>query len=144
MTEKVTNEVEECFGGTKIVKTKVGDIEVRELKIDDIILVTNELLEIFDRVPKEELFDVSNVRFMVKLCTKYGLLDSFKRILRSVCRVAQSPLGDNAFDELSLLDTVKVMVAFFKVNSLQELRETFFALAATLGLDPKNLVLKEQ
>lgn len=115
------------------VRTRLGDVVVRQLTIDDISLISQELFELFSSLPKEMLESRSEKAVILHMIAHGGLTTALKHLL-----AAMSGRPSTDFDSLSLVDFGKLMLAFLKLNPLSELRQLFFDLKGAVTPPPET------
>lgn len=117
------NEAKCLVPDTEVVKTKRGDITVRELAIEDIGIISNELLTLFTAIPEADLKEKSNIFIITRMLGKGDLVNAIKRIAAQV-----TDKDVTFYDKFPVLAMGKIIMAFLRVNPPKELRDLFFAL----------------
>jgi len=119
-------EIDTVLGlNAETVKTKKGDVVVRELTIEDIGVISGQLIELFSKIPVESLADKSNLKLVVHLVAQGNLVESLKAVLAQV-----TEKESEFYRKFSMIDFGKVVLAFLRVNDVKELKQLFFDLRA--------------
>lgn len=131
----------ELFSKEKEVEIRGVNVKVRELEIDDISYIMDNLLELLQKLPST-FWDDKNMDPMVIIKTimqDKSFWTSFKRILARVC-----DLEYEVVSKASILVLAKLVKAFFEVNSISEIKEIFLELKGTLLTGESQIGLRQE
>jgi len=119
------------IGQTEVVCTDQGDVVVRELCIEDLQLVFKELSTLLGKMTPDDLVGENNLGLAAKVLADDATMTSLKTLCATVTD------KDRAFyDGMPLKTFLKIVTAFFKVNSVEELKTYFFELRGALKPTP--------
>ena len=118
-----SSELEVLVGRTEKVATKKGEVTVRELVIEDVVGLTDALVLLYKNVDLTKVKESSSFDSLLSVIGKKNILEALKAVLTAV---TDSPTG--FFDRFTIVDTLKITLAFLRVNDWEELKTLFFEL----------------
>ena len=126
----MNDDMEVVLGNKVTVKTRKGDVVIRELQFEDVSFLVQSFIVLFKDIPKEafeKMGDEDKLGIVLRLFNDESLSKTLKDIF---CRVSDQNAG--YFDHMPLVDMIKVIKAFIEVNPLEELRDLFFVIKGHL------------
>jgi len=115
------------------VRTRKGDLVLRELTIEDISMISAELMELVASLSAEQMKDKSGTAIVLQLIAQGKLTALLKHILASMTGKPKEE-----FDGLTLWDFKKILLAFLRLNPVSELKSLFFDLKEAVQPPPTN------
>lgn len=115
------NSLSVAIGRSETVKTRKGDVVIREITLEDTVKLTETFIKMFQTISPDELADAGALKMTIRLLTNGMFSASVKEVLSVV---TDKPM--DFYDKMPLIDLLSVVKAFFRTNPIKELRDLFF------------------
>lgn len=108
-------------GRSEKVMTRRGEVLIREITLEDTVALTGTFITMFSEIDPSELGSMSSIALSMKMLSSGVFVSSLKS---TIAIVTDKPV--EFYDKLPIVDLLKVVQAFLRVNPVKELRDLFF------------------
>lgn len=127
------NELNVLVSQSKTLKLRKGEVTVREVTLEDAIKLAETFVSLFKTIDPAILAEKNPVTVTMRMLVDPSFMTTVKKILSVV-----TDQVIEFYDNIPLLDLLKLVRAFFEVNPRKELQAIFFEIQSLLEGDAKE------
>ena len=109
--------------GVAVTLKKLGNVQVKELTLENIILLSKDILKILTSMSETTSGSKDGISWVLFLLENPDTVEAVKKVA-----AASSGVGADHFTNMGISDWLKLITAFKQVTDWEEIKELFFQL----------------